>query len=323
MPKVMERPLRRILVDCVRTATTAPSLHNSQPWQFAIHGMEVDVYADPSRRLSVLDPSSREQLISVGAALLNLRLAIRQAGYRSDFNLFPEPDERDLVARVTVGHPSNPSLTVSALAAAIEHRHTNRNPFARVPVAPDVLEDLRRAARQEGAVLAAAQPAGRDAIVEMARSADRLLHHHPGYLQELARWTGHPGDGVPGWAAGPADPIATVPIRDFDELSTRPRRRAEFEPNPTILLLGTRGDHWPDWVRAGQALQRVLLTATWRNLATMPFSQPVEVPALRRRLLDPSSGLHVQMLLRVGYASNAAATPRRPVTDVLRPRPVG
>jgi len=44
---------------------------------------------------------------------------------------------------------------------------------------------------------------------------------------------------------------------------------------------------------------------------------------LRRRLLDPSSGLHVQMLLRVGYASNAAATPRRPVADVLRPRPVG
>ncbi|GIF23388.1 nitroreductase [Actinoplanes tereljensis] len=317
MTRTAERPLRRALTECVRLATAAPSLHNSQPWQFGIRGMEVDVYADPSRRLLVLDPSGRELLISVGAALLNLRLAIRQAGFRSDLHLFPEPEQGDLVARVTVGHPAVPSPAVTALAEAIERRHTNRHPFARVPVPDDVLDDLRKAAQREGAFLAVAHPPARKAILTMARSADRLLHHHPGYLPELARWTGNDHDGVPLWAAGPGR-AAAVPLRDFAELTKLPRRNVKFEPDPSILILATNGDHWPDWVRAGQALQRVLLTATSHYLATMPISQPVEIPALRSRLLAPSSGLHVQMLLRIGYADPALATPRRPVADVLR-----
>ena len=66
----------------VSMATAAPSLHNSQPWLFRIAGPAVEVYADPSRRLPVLDPDGREQLISVGAAIFNLRLGIRRAGYR-------------------------------------------------------------------------------------------------------------------------------------------------------------------------------------------------------------------------------------------------
>ncbi|GAA2607855.1 Acg family FMN-binding oxidoreductase [Paractinoplanes durhamensis] len=320
MRKTVERPLRRVLTDCVRLATAAPSLHNSQPWRFGIRGMEVDVYADPGRRLRVLDPTGREQLISVGAALLNLRLAIRRAGYRCDFDLFPEPEQGDLVARVTVGHPARPSPIVTTLAGAIERRHTNRFPFAGAPVPDDVLDELRVAARREGAFLAVAHPAARKAILTMARSADRLLRHHPGYQPELARWTGPGDDGVPPWAAGPADPLATVPLRDFAERAAGPRQRVKFEPNPSILLLATRSDHWPDWVRSGQALQRVLLTATSHYLATMPISQPVEIPDLRRRLLAPSSGLHVQMLLRIGYADPAFATPRRPVADVLLSR---
>jgi nitroreductase len=319
MPGNVERPLRRVLTDCVRLAVAAPSLHNSQPWRFGIRGMEVDVYADHDRRLRVLDPSGREELISIGAALLNLRLAVRQAGYRSDVDLFPDPNQGDLVARVTVGHRAKPSPTVTALAGVIDHRHTNRLPFARVPVPADTVDELRRAASREGAFLALAHPAGRKAILGMARSADRLLHRHPGYLPELARWTGNAEDGVPVWAAGPADRIAAVPLRDFAELTESPRPSVRFEPNPSILILATKGDNWPDWVRAGQALQRVLLTATWHDLATMPISQPVEVPALRRMLLAPSSGLHVQMLLRIGYAATAAATPRRPLADVLLP----
>ena len=320
----MTVPLRRsVLADCVRTATAAPSVHNSQPWFFRVGGSAVDVYADPARRLRVLDPIGREQVISVGAALFTLRLAIRQAGYRSDVRLFPDPDEPDLVARVTPTHPAATTPVVETLAAAVAYRHTNRFPFNQVCVPAEVLDHLRDAARWEGAVLAVANDVGREAVLGLARSADRWLRGQQGYRAELARWTG-PGirhDGVPRWAVGPWDALRTVPIRDFGELSGLPRRSEKFEPYPTIVVLATVGDRPPDWVRAGQALQRVLLAATWKGLAATPISQPVEVPAVRRRLLEPGTGLSVQMVLRIGYGKTAGATPRRRLAEVLSPKP--
>jgi hypothetical protein len=91
-------PGRRLLEACVRTATTAPSLHNSQPWLFRIGTRRGDVYADPGRRLRILDPDGREQLISVGAAAFTLRVALRHAGYRCTLSTLPDPDQPDLVA---------------------------------------------------------------------------------------------------------------------------------------------------------------------------------------------------------------------------------
>ncbi|WP_433362210.1 Acg family FMN-binding oxidoreductase [Actinoplanes sp. CA-142083] len=308
-------PSRRVLVDCVHSATAAPSLHNSQPWRFRIRSGRIDVYADPDRRLPVLDPQGRELMISVGAAVLNLRLALREAGYLNDLQLFPEPG---VVARVTATHPEPVSDELAALAEAIPHRHTNRLPFAHLAVPEKVLDKLRDAAHAEGAVLAVATPEGRDAILRLAGTADRVLRARPGYTTELARWTGDPRhDGVPIWAAGPWDALEAVPIRDFAQLSGEPRKRERFEPYPTILVLATHGDDRLAWVRAGQALQRVLLTATWHGVASTPIGQPVEVPEIRRRLLDPASGLSVQMVLRIGYGRMAGRTPRRPVTDVL------
>jgi len=314
---------RSVLTECVRTATAAPSVHNSQPWFFRVGESEVDVYADPARRLRVLDPLGRELLMSVGAAVFTLRLAIRQAGYRSDVRLFPEPDQPDLVARVTPTHPAKITPAVEALAAAIAYRHTNRFPFSQARVPVEVIEHLRDAARWEGAVLAVANEVGRDAVLGLARSADRWLRWQPGYRTELARWTGSATrhDGVPPWAAGPADELGTVPIRDFAELSGRPRRGEKFEPYPTIVVLATAGDRQPDWVGAGQALQRVLLAATWKGLAATPISQPVEVPAVRRRLLEPGAGLSVQMVLRIGYGKTSGATPRRRLGEVMRSVP--
>ncbi|MGA5300142.1 Acg family FMN-binding oxidoreductase [Nucisporomicrobium flavum] len=314
--------ITQILTDCVRLATAAPSLHNSQPWRFRFREAAVDVYADSRRRLHVLDPAGREQLISVGAAVFNLRLALRQAGFWSDVTLFPEPDEPDLVARVTPANPGPATSAVEALASAIPHRHTNRRPFAQAAVPAAVVEELRAAAYKEGAVLAVAQPPGRDAILGMARSADGWLQSRPGYHDELARWTRdriRRHDGIPESAAGPWDALETVPTRDFSGLWPGLRRCEKFEPRPTILVLATAADQCSDWLRAGQALQRVLLTATWKGLATTPISQPVEVPAVRRRLIDPHAALWVQMVLRIGYGTPAGGTPRRPLEDVLLP----
>jgi nitroreductase len=313
---------RQDLTRCVRTATLAPSLHNSQPWMFRLADGGIEVHADRTRQLDVLDPSGRELLVSVGAAIFTLRLAIRREGRIPSVGVCPDPVRPDLVAVVRPGSPAPPSPAALDLADAIAHRHTNRHPFREAVVPADVIDELRAAAEHEGAVLSVAGQTARTIIAGLGRAAEERLRARGGYYAELDRWT-RPAmgrrDGIPPIAIGPWDALERLPMRDFGLVHPQPRRRGEpFETSPTICVLATPGDERADWVRAGQALQRVLLTATRRHLATTPISQPVEIPAIREAL---SGRGRAQMVIRLGYGGPAAATPRRPLTQVLQEAP--
>lgn len=313
------------LASCVRAAVSAPSIHNSQPWRFRYRHGGVDVIADQTRRLEVIDPSGRELLISVGAAIFNLRLAMRRLGRVPAVRLFPDPAEPDLVAVVTPGPAAPPSAALSALVDAMGRRHTNRQPFARVAIPSSVLDELTEAARLEGAELRLADAIVRSAILSLVRTAEQRLRGQGRYRAELTDWTrparGRP-DGVPVQSFGPWDALETLPLRDFGLTLPQLRRGAEpFEPFPTIVVLTTEGDTVRSWVDGGQALQRVLLVATVHNLAATPMSQPLEIPALRELVTDTTTGRWAQVILRLGYAPPTTASPRRPLTDVLLPRP--
>jgi hypothetical protein len=210
---------------------------------------------------------------------------------------------------------------VQALADAVPLRHTNRWPFTPAVVSADAIEELVEAARHEGVVLEVAGAVSRGAILGLSQAAERRLRSHGSYRAELNHWTSrHPArrDGIPPSAIGPWDAFERLPLRDFGLLAPRVIRSAEqFEPHPTIVVLSTRGDSRQEWVAAGQALQRVLLVATRLRLATTPISQPVEVPAIRELLTDTAGGRWAQMVLRLGHGSPAAATPRRPLSEVL------
>jgi len=94
MPEQASRPTMPIPADQVTyligTAARAPSVHNTQPWRFRAGDGAIDLYADPRRRLRV-DKDGREMLISCGAALFGLRLAVRSLGYLPVVELFPDP----------------------------------------------------------------------------------------------------------------------------------------------------------------------------------------------------------------------------------------
>jgi nitroreductase len=307
---------------CVQAAIAAPSIHNSQPWRFRIRDGGVDVFADWDRRLAVIDPSGRELLISIGAAVFNARLAMRQQARAPMLRLFPEPAEPDLVARVVPGRPVTPDGPLNLLAAAIPRRHTNRRPFARSVIPVSVIEELIAAAATEGATLGVAGPVARGAILSLVRTAEQQLRRQGIYRAELAEWTlavhGR-RDGVPPQAFGPWDALEALPLRDFGLTQPGLRRSSEyFEPYPTIVVLSTDGDTADRWLHAGQALQRVLLVATVRGLAATPMSQPLEIPALRELTTDTAAGRWAQVILRLGYAQPPTTpTPRRPLADVL------
>ena len=105
----------------VGVAARAPSVHNTQPWRFKVGDHAVELFADASRQLRQ-DLAGREMLISCGAALFGLRLAVRSLGYLAEVELFPEPAVPLLLARVRPGRwvfadlQTQPLLTTSIRA---------------------------------------------------------------------------------------------------------------------------------------------------------------------------------------------------------------
>ena len=100
---IMSEPMtaEEIVRYVVSRAVWAPSVHNTQPWRFAADGgPRISLHADVERRLAVADPDGREMMISCGAALFTIRLALRSLGYIPETRVLPDPAQPDLVAQV-------------------------------------------------------------------------------------------------------------------------------------------------------------------------------------------------------------------------------
>jgi nitroreductase len=314
-----------LVQELVRAAVAAPSMHNAQPWRFRVRpGMRViELHADPARRLPYADPRGRGMHISCGAALLNLRLAAAVAGCQAAVQPFPDPDEPLLLAAVGFAGAYRADHGERELYAAIPHRRTNRGPFGGQPLLPAIQAELAEAAAREDAILHILDHDEAVRVLHLAADAECGQLADPAYRAELARWVGgqRDRDGIPDSALGPRAAAGLTPVRDFTPARPVPVHYASFEATPQLAVLSTRSSTPADWLRAGQALQRVLLTAAARGVATTPLTQPLET-ADAWLARDPRSGIEEpQMILRLGYGRPVPPTPRRPVSEVLDPPP--
>jgi len=303
-------------------AVAAPSMHNTQPWRFRYQEADqtIELYADPTRTLRHADPGGRAVHIACGAALFNLRLAIAAADRAPVVRLLPRPQAPQLLATVRIAGQYRAHKGQRELFAAIGRRHTNRSPFSDRQIPPPVRAELVEAAKLEGALLHFLGHAAVRAVLDRTAEADLAQRNDPAYRSELAKWTGgdRDHDGIPDSAFGPRAADGAVPMRDFS-LGRPPGqvRYARFEGSPQLAVLSTRFDGPADWLRGGQALQRVLLLATARGIAVGPLTQALET-ADAWLVRDPGSGIEQpQMVLRFGYGPPARPTPRRPVCDVI------
>jgi hypothetical protein len=148
-------PLLREAVD------RAPSIFSQRPWELELAADDrVELYSVPNEALADAG-LLREAVISCGAALYNLRLAIRVAGRQPTVWLLPGLDrdsglldavtgERTLLASVEVmpGRQVRPADAAQELYEALWLRRTDRGPYrvpARAAADPGRDGDRRRA----------------------------------------------------------------------------------------------------------------------------------------------------------------------------------
>ncbi|MGW6519620.1 MULTISPECIES: Acg family FMN-binding oxidoreductase [unclassified Streptomyces] len=324
-PRLDEKTVAKLVAE----ATAAPSMHNAQPWRFRFVTGErlMLVYADLERAMPRSDPGNRALHIGCGAALFNLRVAAAHADLVTETALSPDPQDRLLLAAVRlldpVGRLRDDDLV--RLHPGIRQRHTSRHPFADKAVPEEVQATLCEAAAREGAELLFPGPWHTETVLDLVRDAESRDVMDPGSDEDLVRWTrlGPEADiavdGVPEYSFGPRKRDGKAPVRDFaGRRRVADRGTTTFEHTPHLALLSTPGDGSDDWLRAGQALERVLLEATLADLATSLTSHALETRDLRLLARDPGEGTgQVQMVLRLGYGPRGPATPRRAVGEVL------
>jgi hypothetical protein len=310
----------------VGVAARAPSLHNTQPWRFAVKGDAIELDADASRQLLV-DPDGREMLISCGAALYGLRLAVRSLGYLPEVELLPGSAGRAPLARIRLGRAAPMTVDDRKMLAAVPHRHTHRGPFEAGPLPAGLLARLHDDARAEGATLAEIEPGpDRQQLMALVAASGRRQDRDPSSRAGTWSWSrdviSPARDGVPAhsFPAVPGRRAGQLPQRDFD-LGRGIGLLPTGGPAPPVMaVLFTRDDGEEDWLRAGQALHRLLLHAATQWVFASLNTQPLEDAATRALIRDllalPGAP---QMLLALGVSRTAPATARRPAEDLIEP----
>ncbi len=309
-------------------AARAPSVFNTQPWLFRVTRYKIELYADQSRRVRS-DVGGRELLISCGAALFGLRLGIRSLGYTPLVRVLPDPEQPRMLAQVRLGDLAPLTDAERAMIEALPHRHTHRGPFEDAPLPRGLLIGLQHDAVTEHAALALVdRPAEYSQLASIVSQATRSQAADERSRSDARTWVRLPGssarDGVPVSAIAPpgAHDPGRLAQRDTDLGRGVALLSADGPAPAATAVLITPADTPADWVRAGQALHRVLAHAASQWVFASLYSQPLE-SAGYRALIRSRLGLPgpPQLILQLGLARSAWSTARRPPAEILVPPP--
>ncbi|HUY03461.1 MAG TPA: hypothetical protein VMV33_09265 [Rhodocyclaceae bacterium] len=319
----------------------APSADNSQPWQFAWCGDDLDLRIDASRSGHVSDTRYVLSDLAAGACLENMIIHARSLGYVADLQTFPHHDDELWVARIRWRH--DPECDQSEpLAGAIEQRHTDRRFPWGGTITTDTQTRLNAQARQiSGQRLYWPQtPRERKAALSVIRQAETLRFRSPTLHAELFSSIRFPV----GWHAACEEGLAPSalavepPLRPVFQALRRPAMMTMLNRLGAASVLGWRSAYLPirlspglcllvipsaarsDVLAGGRALQRVWLEATLDGLSVQPYAAagvlslgfvPIE-PAFQGALSHLGSALsdlcasgNGLVFLRLGYARSA------------------
>jgi nitroreductase len=312
------------LVEAARSAGSAPSVANSQPWHWRVKGDTLELWADPSRQLTTADPDGRLLTLSCGAALHHARVALAAGGWQVDIDRTPDPDRPDLLATLTVTDRIPVTQEAVALLQATRIRRTDRRLVSDEVVSPKIIDEVRAAAEAEHAWLHVLRP---DDVLDLAAAASQaasVQQFDPQWRAEIRYWAGGSRDegfGIPDSAIPRERPQTTVSDLNAGLVGDLPLSAGHDRAAIYAILYG-RAETRYGWLRGGEALSAAWLAATEFGLSVMPLSATIEVSGTRQALRRLVSHLgEPYLVLRLGVPNTVTPgppdTPRLPTEQVV------
>jgi hypothetical protein len=313
-------------------AVLAPSQWNTQPWKLEFSGSSMRLLVDASRAMPINDPDRSGLMLSLGAALENVLVALRAYGYRPSVTYFPSGEKAPTVA--SVGWSHGDSRRDRDLFAAIPDRRTNRRSYdgrglfmqsraALSALVPGELKlywiDDRESVRR---VADLAYEATRERMVDHRAQAECYAWTRFGDDQARERADGVTVDdlemnGPARWLAGRSMRPESV-FLGFGASSAAKQAREQVRSVGALALLTTPRDGEAAQLTAGQTYERFALRATRLGIAHHPLRTPIEVASYRPDLLRlfSAAGEEPLLLIRLGHAHRPPPSFRRGVAVV-------
>ncbi|SDW73790.1 Nitroreductase family protein [Amycolatopsis xylanica] len=286
-----------------RAVTRAPSVHSTQPWELKLADRRAEIAERPEFALGHHDPDGRDRLISCGAALANLWLAVRALGWRARLETEAIPP---WTGAVTALRREPPTAADLHLYSAIARRHSHRHAFASTRVAEDRLATVIATAGDGVRVRVVAEDELL-AVAAILERAAKIIQGEAGFHAELA-WREYAFvDREPGRAGAPWAGLVRVGSRIPDAVTLAARLE-----NEVILVLCTENDRRADHVRTGLVMQRIWLSAVDNGLVASVLTQPLHVRETREDLAEKLAlPVLPRLIMRLGHP----AGPVRPRGD--------
>lgn len=313
----MHKKLTPVELEILRYAALAPSGHNAQPWQLKVKKAESwELGLSPERILPAVDPQNREAKLSLGAFLMNLKIAAPVYGYNVEINFSSSRADSAHAKIILKPTPLSANRDVLSL---IENRYTHREKLRQLDLSSAVLKNL--AGNKKSVHYISGTSAEGRILSEGTIEANRAQAIRKDAMEELSRWirwSDHDKakfmngitpesmgiSGFPLWFVknfyGPEDVIKP----GFIEKSVESAAAAVKNCGGWFVITSAAEDDNQALCETGMIFEDIFLKSRLQGIGIHPMTQMLEEKGFRESI-NFQLGIKekIQFIIRTGYAN--------------------
>ena len=270
----------------------APSGDNCQPWQFRLDASRERLYIDliPERAKSFFDYQHNASFLSIGAVIENLRIEAALLGFRLQLEYLDGEAPGEAAAWITLAD-DNPDPECARLEPAMLRRSVNRRPYFRVRPSAGQQQALTSNPVQKTRTQIFTQRQEIKAWARLIYLADRIRYSHPTIHDELfskillsreqinTRRMGLEYDRL---GIGPGSTGILKLLKPWQRMQKLARfgvdkglsnqSRMLAMSSGAIVLVTIAGNNAEHWMRSGEQIERLWVTAEHVGLCVHPMT---------------------------------------------------